>query len=213
MSVKEFFERTNYSENFALTLNSLQTCFERVQQHQADMEYIHQQFSQLIASSTQLMDYRSPWPNPPTLHLSSFGVNGGDGSNNKREKSLKQASSNPKETQTDTSLYDDLDFKIANAQPYSLFGETLIEGGLKPNIEERMQRSQSKENFGLTSAIDAKNPVLTGDQGLYLNQNLPFPYQLRMSEYNPLSYQGIISLLNVREYNIPFFFYFFISLM
>ncbi|XP_065668870.1 pericentriolar material 1 protein isoform X3 [Hydra vulgaris] len=177
MSLKEYFETTNYNENFAVTLNTLQTCFERVQQHQADMEYIHQQFSQLIAPSAQLMDYRSPWLKPPSLHLSSFG----DNSAVKSEHVL----NNPKETQTVNS-----ENKGTNVQPFNLFDEKLIDRCLTPNNEERTRLTNAKESFGLACSIDNKNSFMTEQHGLNHNQSLPFPYQLRMSEYNPLSYQG-----------------------
>ena len=41
-----------YNESFQQTLQTLRTCYERVEQHQLDVEYLRQQFETLNATAT-----------------------------------------------------------------------------------------------------------------------------------------------------------------
>lgn len=194
--IRQFFERSTLNQSYQQTLDALKTCYDRVEQHQLDMEYLKRQFESLNQPSyPAATDYRSPWPNPPSLHLSSFG-----GVNNeiKPDESkhefatsipscLKSMSGFPKSTQTETTLFED-PFK-PSIQPYTLFGETSLDAGLSPNRKEQ-------DDFTFEPVPDPVSPGTIGERIFQqfednANEEEPsIPFRLRMSEYNPLSYQG-----------------------
>lgn len=134
--------------------------------------------------------YRSPWSEAAPLHLSSFMPG------NTTERKLHEAGSTTgshaeqpvfqKETQTDTTLFED-PFKTS-IQPYTLFGgDTSMEGNKSPT-------KKNDEDFNFApNIIDAISPGAIGDRSFanQFEQEVAVPYRLRMSEYNPLSYQGM----------------------
>lgn len=157
------------------------------------MEFLRQQFEKLNqpGAGPSAADFRSPWPNPPSLHFSSFG-GGAEAAHSldpedrlashlqSVDKSLFQ-----KETQTETSLFDD-PFKTS-IQQYSLFGG-----------DGSTNEPGSGADFNFNPVLEPTSPGVVGDRSFTQQQQQQqdedvaemFPYRLRVSEYNPLSYQG-----------------------
>lgn len=180
------------------------------------MEYLRQQFERVMYPSHQQQeqmsqslnveadsDLHSPWQNDPSsLHFSSFGPPttfdspagkyAARASQQNQKRGLFQ-----KETQTETTLFED-PFR-SSFQQYRLFGE--------PKDEESESKLQQR-NYDFTDVIEPTSPGVVGDrhftgeqQRHYQQQqqqqsaddvsdDVMFPYRLRVSEYNPLSYQG-----------------------
>lgn len=189
--VQDFFNSSNYNESYQQTLNALRNSYERIEQHQLDMEYLRQQFERLNQAqptnqtpfgggggggTANASDFRSPWPNPPSLHFSSFG---GVSNSNAQAESSKQIFQ--KETQTETSLFDE-PFK-PSIQQYTLFGEAPESTG-------------NDQGFDIDTLNEPTSPGIVGDRSFTHQEREEvdveelFPYRLKISEYNPLSYQG-----------------------
>lgn len=198
--IQDFFTSSNHSKSFTQTLSALRAAYERVEQHQLDMEYLRQQFERLnqqmpqIPAQVETSDIRSPWLNqPPSLHFSSFGpVTAANASQAFGTPSASQSQDRQplyqKETQTETTLFED-PFR-PSIQQYTLFGEPKEDGE-----DDRQPR-----NFDF-SQMEPTSPGVVGDR-IFANQrhgkmdeeateeNVMFPYRLTVSEYNPSSYQG-----------------------
>lgn len=182
--IQDFFASSNYNQSYQETLSSLRSTYERIEQHQLDMEFLRQQFEKLNQPPT-VTDFQSPWPNPPSLHFSSFG---GDrtSANTAANKSIFQ-----KETQTETTLFEE-PFK-SSIQQYSLFGGD-DNGDADIDIPQ--------DDFSFNPVLEPTSPGVVGDRNIHPQQSQfqrdlgdeeamnMFPYRLRISEYNPLSYQG-----------------------
>jgi len=194
--LQDFFNSSNYNQSYQQTLSSLRNTYERIEQHQLDMEFLRQQFEKLNEPTDRPVptvrpsatDYRSPWPNPPSLHFSSFGGGGAeaahsldpDGRLTSHQQSIDK-SLFQKETQTETSLFDD-PFK-ASIQQYSLFGG------------DDANEPGGGGEFNFNPVLEPTSPGVVGDRSFTHQQQEEdvaemFPYRLRVSEYNPISYQG-----------------------
>ena len=189
--IQDFFASSNYNQSYQETLSSLRSTYERIEQHQLDTEFLRQQFEKLnqptSATATSIpVDFQSPWPNPPSLHFSSFGG---------EETSANTAANRslfPKETQTETSLFEE-PFKHS-IQQYSLFG---ADGTGEADVDN------PQEDFSFNPVVEQTSPGVVGDRNNHQHQDQfqqdladeqaieMFPYRLKISEYNPLSYQGI----------------------
>eukprot|EP00111_Clytia_hemisphaerica_P016549 TCONS_00049043-protein len=106
---------------------------------------------------------------------------GGDRTSSAADKPLFQ-----KEAQTETSLFGE-PFK-PYVQQYSLFGENGAEGA-------SAAENQPQDDFPFNPVIvDPTSPGVVGDRAQQKERAddeilTMFPYRLRVSEYNPLSYQ------------------------
>lgn len=197
--IQDFFASSNFNQSHQETLSSLRSTYERVEQHQLDMEFLRQQFEKLnqptglAASRLNQTDFQSPWPNPPSLHFSSFGgePGGAAAASANNDKPLFQ-----KTTQTETSLFED-PFKTS-IQQYSLFGG---DGTGEADVDN------PHGDFSFNPVLEPTSPGVVGDRTTHhphhehMQRELGdeetlemFPYRLRISEYNPLSYQGEIAI-------------------
>ena len=210
--IQDFFNASNHNDSYTQTLSALRTAYERIEQHQLDMEFLRQQFERLNQTSNQHpqqpsssningLEFRSPWRDQPSsLHFSSFGVaNDGKVSNVFDTPNTTTQPQFQKETQTETTLFEDPFRPVI--QQYRLFGE--------PCNEEEKDNKDTKE-FDFDQAMEPTSPGVVGDRGFTYKHkpqedemreedDVMFPYRLRVSEYNPLSYQGKKNILiNVR---------------
>ena len=204
--MRDFFQIGNRLDKIKQTLSILHTCSDRIEQHKLEMEYLQHQFSLLDIHSQEnnnrKVDLTLPSKDSP--HISLL--------NNPGESEMKSSAAlfNPTQSMLDVFKPKKLSFQKGTQthstqhqepfrptiQPYTLYGEEISgtrsgspsdkndNGFLCRPVVEQTSQGAVRDNHSIHMVDEQYSGQCNSED------NIAYPYQLKLSDYNPLSYQG-----------------------
>lgn len=204
-NLRDFFQTANHLDQIKQTLSILHTCSDRMEQHKLEMEYLQHQFSlldlHLQENNNRKVDSKLQTKDSPHMFLKNPGKT--EMKTNEALFSSTQSmldnfkpkkSSFQKATQTDCTQYQEP--LRPTIQPYTLCGEEVSgkrsgsrndksdNGFLCQPVVEQTSQGAVRDNHSI-HMVDEQYSLQYNSE-----DNIAFPYQLKLSDYNPLSYQG-----------------------
>ena len=206
----------NLRDQIKQTRCILHTCADRMEQHKLEMEYLQYQFSlldlHLQENSNRKVDPKLPTKDSPHVSLLK---NPGETEMKANAALFNSAQSmldvfKPKKlslqkgTQTDCTQYQE-PFR-PTIQPYSMCVEEIdgTRSGSPDNKKSNGFLCRPVIEQTSQGAVRDDNSIHTVDEqysGQHNNEdNIVFPFQLKLSDYNPLSYQGKCIYYSIKNF-------------